>query len=331
MPSHPEEHRPLPVGRKRGEKPRKISKTEQRRQAFQYWVTMFLAVVFIGSTVGVLVLARPMSPGGQGDLANADETRLAGMREQALKNPKDPQWAYEIAQLLEAKGDSAGAVEQYKAALAIDPGYLPALQNLADILIGEKKYQEAQKTLSEGIAAEKKDIERLNKARGKDDPEVFPDPKIRFLLFDVDMELGPAQANEARTALRELLAINPTTFGQLVQGWALKVTLETRDKKRANAGLQMATEEAKAAKETAVVEQLDKVSKMVASFNVNPPSGAPAVGGSGAPASVDMPVTAPSGAPAQVPVAAPSNAPAQAPVTVPSTDASSAPAPVTTP
>lgn len=325
MPSHPEEHRPLPVGRKRGEKQRKISKTEQRRQAFQYWVTMFLAVVFIGSTVGVLVLARPMSRGSQADQANAEETRLAGMREQALKNPKDPQWPYEIAQLLEAKGDGAGAVEQYKAALAIDAGYLPALQNLADVLIGEKKYQEAQKYLAEGIAAEKKDIERLNKARGKDDPEVFPDPKIRFLLFDVDMELGPANANEARTALRELLAINPNTFAQLVQGWALKTAIETRDKKRADAGLQMATEEAKAAKETAVVDQLDKVSKMVMSINLNPPSGAPAAGGSGAPASVEIPITAPSGAPAQAPVAAPS----EAPVAVPSVNASAAP--VTTP
>lgn len=338
MPTHFEENLPLPASRKPQQKQRKVSKGELRRQKFQYWVTVALAVIFIGSSVGVLILARPIGRSTQATQASVEETRLAGMREQALKSPKDPQWPYEIAQMLANKGDVDGAITQYNAALAIDAGYLPALQSLADLLIGQKKYADAQKILAQGIAAEKKDVEKLNKERGKDDPEVFQDPKLRFLLFDVDMELGPANAAEARTALREALAINPMVYAQFVQGWALKVALEGGDRKKADQGLQIAIDEARTAKETAVIEQLEKASKMIASFNAAPsgmpvaaPSGMPVPPPSGAPlaAPTELPQTTSSGAPVavpqEVPVAVPSGAPMSAPSGMPATAPSTAP------
>lgn len=279
MVSHPEESRPLPPARK-SDKPRKISQRERRRQAFQYWVTVFLAVVFIGSSVGVLILARPSSSGNAAQSeSEVSELRLANAREQALKNPKDPQWPYEAAEILVNKGDTAGAVKEYKAALSIEPGYLPALQGLSSLLVSEKRYAEAQAVLAEGLLAEKRDIEQLNKERKPDEPEVQPDQNLRFLLFDVDMALGPAQQTEARAMLAQALAINPTTYSNMLKGWALKTAFESRDKKTALQGLQIAIDEARRAKEPAAVADLEKTMGTVVTLNLTPPSVLP----SGAP------------------------------------------------
>ncbi|NDD26822.1 MAG: hypothetical protein EB084_00945, partial [Proteobacteria bacterium] len=216
------------------------------------------------------ILARPMtSPSAAVDQGKADERRLSTARKQASEDPKNPQWPYEVATILESQGNEAGAVEQYKAALAIDPGYPPALQRFASTLIMTKKYDEARKVLVDGIAAEKDAIARLNKSRAKDEPELAPNPEFQVLLFDADMALGASRSAEAREALRTLLRINPTVFPRMVQGWAFNVAFQQNDKKMALAGIQVAIEEAGAGHEQAAATELENLKKTVTTINFN--------------------------------------------------------------
>lgn len=301
MPTPHEENRPLPAARKTQGKPRRVSLRERRRQAFQYWVTVGLAIVFIGTSVGALILVRPpTAPEGPG-AGSVDQQRLASSLEQAQKNPTDPQWPFEAGQLYAQQGDLDKAIDQYRNALKIDPGYLPALQQLGNQLLTSKKYPEAHKVLKEGIAAERKDIDNLNKSRKPDDPEVFPDPLLRTMMFAAAISLGPSYRADAQNAVREGLTTNPTMFIQSMQGWALSTAFEENNKEKALTGLSLALNQARALKDPESIDKLEKLMQMVMTLNLTPPSAAP----SGAPA----PAT--SGAPG--PAASPTGGPAAGP------------------
>lgn len=364
MPS-PQENRPLPAS-KSGARPRRISQRERRRKAFQWWVTVFLAVVFIGTSVGVLILARPMGGGSQAEAdANVEEQRLASAREQAAKEPGNPQWPYEVGQIFQAQAEREGqpgghpdkvnenldkAAEQFQAAVKIDPGYLPALKSLGVILIQQKKYQEANNVLKAGVAAEKKDIERLNKTRDKDEPPVVPNLEIRALLFMAAISLGPTYREDARMAAREALTTKPTSFVKIVQEWVVRTAALEHDKEKATGALQIAIEEARALKDTKSADELAQMIPLIMSLSAPSPapSGIPIVipptGASSAapvPVVVPPPAAEPSAAPgAAAPPPAPGTAPPAAPTPgtepaaspeVPSSASSSPPAPAVSP
>lgn len=339
----PIENRPLPA-RKNAAVKRKISRRERKRQLFQYWVTVFLAVVFIGTSVGVLILARPMGHGQTTSMADQAQQRLAGVREQAQKEPNNPQWPYESAHIFFEQGDMDQAATQYVAALKIDPAYLPALQELANVYLTQGKAKEAQKLLKTGIDAEKKDIAKANKDRKPDTPELYPDPRIRELLFDADMALGSKFAGDAGAVARELLTMNPTDFMHFLQGWALQNTLEKNKKDTALSGLEIVLGQAKRLKDKDSADQAGKLMSLVVQLSKRPPPGlapsgaaapkanaAPATGASGAPAAAasGAPAANASGAPvagAEAPAANASGAPAAVPVASPN-----AAVPTTTP
>lgn len=286
MPSPPERS-PQRVGRRPAAARKRLSQRERKRQAFLYWVTVFLAVVFIGTSVGALILVRPVGGTNTTSSVNQLQQRLAVEREQARKNPNDPQWPYQMGRLLAESNQLDEAIVQYKDALKRDPGYLPALQDLGNIYLTQNKPKEAQQLLKSGIEAEKNDIAKLNKARKPDEPEALPDPIVRVLLFDADMALGPSFAKEAEKVCREGLASNPVVFMQKLQGWALTTAFQRNKKDETRRGLQIVLAQATSLKDAETVGKVSQLTALMEKLEksaVTLPSGAPSHDAGGSPA-----------------------------------------------
>ena len=319
--SSPEVHRPVLPRRTDTARRRRVSQKEKRRQNFIYWVTVALATVFIISSVGLVVMIHPSRVQQKTTPAQEAQERLAADRTKALKNPKNPEWPYDMARSYINLGQLNQAITQYRAALEIDPGYIPALQELSELyLMAQDQPQQAQQLLKTGIAAETRDIARLNakhKASGASgEPDIQPNVKLRTLLFEADMQLGKAYESDAQAAAQQALTINPSSFASGLEMWALQM-VSKKQKEVAFTGLQIALRETRALKDTQTEDKLKQVMGVIVKFMMQEQQAAAHAQASGAPA----PQTNASGAPA--PQANASSAPA------PQTNASSAPAPQT--
>lgn len=85
-----------------------------------------------------------------------DIARLVAMRAGTL-DPKDPEIPYLLGEILEAKGEEAAALAQFRRSLELSPNYLPARAKLATKALERRNYAEAEELL-----------QVLARARGQD-------------------------------------------------------------------------------------------------------------------------------------------------------------------
>lgn len=77
-------------------------------------------------------------------------------------NHPDAKWAYNLlGTLLTNDGDTDGAIEQFNAALAIDPDFAPALANLGSALLAKQDLPGAKSALDRVLARNKDDVYAL--------------------------------------------------------------------------------------------------------------------------------------------------------------------------
>ncbi len=134
-----------------------------------------------------------------------------------------PQSHVNIAGLLAARGDTAGAEASYRDALALDATYLPALVNLADFEARRGRTAAAEATLRRAIAAHPREAEpryalALTLARGGRTAEAIAplseaaalrpeDPRYAYVQGIALNDIG--RRDEAREVLRGNLARHP--------------------------------------------------------------------------------------------------------------------------
>jgi tetratricopeptide (TPR) repeat protein len=348
----PTPNRPLKRGRK-PEKPRvrALTSKERRQKKTQKWVTWFLAFVFTVTSVGIVIGLRPQSQQAGRDTQSAKqqlEERLKALQSEATQHPDDPQWHYEQARVylqMAQEGQGAGAsdkslqqaIEQYKATLKLDPSHLPALHDLAAYYLSpqQSKYKEAVDLLTNGINAEKEDLEKKNaQHRASKEPEIPPDATLRALLFQAYVMMT-GHEKEAAQAARDALNINPSDFTMVLQRMSLQLMISKREE-TANQAFDIALREAQATQNMEAVSQILQIRAWLQKLTKAPSpaastGAAPAVAPSGVPAGT-APATAPSGAPVgsesgALPAAPVSSGPASSPAA----SASGVPAPETTP
>jgi Flp pilus assembly protein TadD len=76
---------------------------------------------------------------------------------QAAQEQDRPEGRLNLGWLAAMRGDQAGAEAAYRGALKLDPGYLPAFVNLADLYREQGREVEAEATLRQGLSAEPDD------------------------------------------------------------------------------------------------------------------------------------------------------------------------------
>jgi Tfp pilus assembly protein PilF len=82
-----------------------------------------------------------------------DFSKAKALLEKARSDdPKDPQAAFYLGVALEGLEDGAGAIEQYRQALALDPKLADASQNLAALLLDAAKEKEALEVVRAALA-----------------------------------------------------------------------------------------------------------------------------------------------------------------------------------
>ncbi|HEY0840625.1 MAG TPA: adventurous gliding motility TPR repeat lipoprotein GltE, partial [Vulgatibacter sp.] len=81
--------------------------------------------------------------------------RLVAARASRL-DERDPEIPFLLGQILERKGDGAAATAQFRKALEIDPGYLPAQVRVAGDALGRRDYEGAARLYQSIVRAEPK-------------------------------------------------------------------------------------------------------------------------------------------------------------------------------
>jgi tetratricopeptide (TPR) repeat protein len=180
----------------------------QSGQLDDAWRLAREALVREPRTVGAYrVLARVALQRGELDLA-----KLVALRAQKL-DPQDPELPWVVGDVLSRQGDEGGAQAQYRKALALDEGFLPARYALLDAALKKRAWgavdehaaailrvepQNGQVELARGLALRYlgkpdealKAYERAERASGDRLPEVHLARGV--LLARVKSECGPA-------------------------------------------------------------------------------------------------------------------------------------------
>lgn len=154
--------------------------------------------------------------------ATKPDDALAAYRQAGALQPKDPEPHVAAGRLLESENRFSDAEQEYKAALALDPGS-DALTGLANLYMRGRRFPEAEEYLRKVAAQQPREpgphiqLGRVLAAEGKDDAAIAEleagaklaptDLTVQRDLADLYTAAGkPAQAE---AAYRSLLAIHP--------------------------------------------------------------------------------------------------------------------------
>jgi predicted Zn-dependent protease len=103
---------------------------------------------------GLLAAIRPetLAPADRTDLQRASDEYVAAQRH----NADDPAAQVNLGNFYAARGDGKQTEEAYRAALDLDPNWVPAYVNLADLMRAMNRDSEGEKILRAGIARQPK-------------------------------------------------------------------------------------------------------------------------------------------------------------------------------
>lgn len=152
------------------------------------------------------------------------EAALAAVETLEKQQPQDPQVRDLKGIVYAAKGDATAARASFEKAIALQPGYFPAIVNLARMDLSEKKPQDAKKRFEAVVAKDKKNIDALTalaelaavqghpeeatswlEKANSENPEAVA-PAMR--LAAIYMQTG--QQQKALLLLRKIQTVNPT-------------------------------------------------------------------------------------------------------------------------
>jgi len=114
-------------------------------------VCAMLAVATVLSAMGGCASSNQKSANAYKQSAVSAEKPADDPFEQGMNRPPTPKTLYSLAQMFEAQGKDAQADPVLRRIIAIEPRYMPAYCDLAEIQMRQRRIDDAERTLSAGV------------------------------------------------------------------------------------------------------------------------------------------------------------------------------------